>query len=321
MGNRTTYDDAVERGEAHGFTLLTLPQHWENASRPARWRCTDGHVFSRSLTVLSSTGRCPHCAMSRGESLCRQAFQHSYGAAFPRVRPDWLINPATGQRLELDGYNAGLKIAFEYQGPHHRQTAVRARDMLKEALCAVQGVRLIAVDMFERMDRDGDVFTWVQAAIARAGIKPRAAKTNFVSNRVTADELDKIMATVARKGGAMIAARFPSIKAPLHVRCSAGHNILLSGGQILDGDWCPFCARHAARERIERLAETQGFALVSLHKRHTSASLRCDHGHTFHASVRDVRHWEARCPKCCSGKSKSHKRSPRDFARFDEACF
>lgn len=34
-------------------------------------------------------------------------------------RPDWLRNPLTGRRLELDRYYPTLGIAFEYQGPHH----------------------------------------------------------------------------------------------------------------------------------------------------------------------------------------------------------
>ncbi len=41
------------------------------------------------------------------------------GYHFKKERPDWLINPETGRRLELDGYCPELKIAVEYNGKQH----------------------------------------------------------------------------------------------------------------------------------------------------------------------------------------------------------
>ena len=71
------------------------------------------------------------------------------------ARPGFLVNPATGERMELDRYYAPV-AAFEYNGPQHYRTTERfpseravgmqqARDLMKEALCARRGCRLVVI--------------------------------------------------------------------------------------------------------------------------------------------------------------------------------
>lgn len=60
-----------------------------------------------------------NCGKSKGETICRQVLEQIYKVPFPSVRPDILKNPETNRNLELDGYNDGLKIAFEYNGKQH----------------------------------------------------------------------------------------------------------------------------------------------------------------------------------------------------------
>lgn len=54
------------------------------------------------------------------EGECREFLEETFGVPFSTVRPDFLKRPYTKRNLELDGYNADLKLAFEYQGPQHR---------------------------------------------------------------------------------------------------------------------------------------------------------------------------------------------------------
>lgn len=56
---------------------------------------------------------------SRGEYICRKTLEFIYKKPFEKANPDWLINPRTGHKLELDGYNEELAIAFEYHGGQH----------------------------------------------------------------------------------------------------------------------------------------------------------------------------------------------------------
>lgn len=91
------------------------------------------------------------------EEACRDHFELKFGKPFPKIRPDWLTNPQTGRKLELDGYNNQLKIAFEYDGVQHRkfspffhrspgdfENQIR-RDRVKSYACKQRGVCLIRI--------------------------------------------------------------------------------------------------------------------------------------------------------------------------------
>lgn len=72
------------------------------------------------------------------------------------VRPRFLVNPRTGEPMELDRWYVKLRVALEFNGPqHYGPTEVysdlgkvreqRARDLMKEALCQEAGIKLIVV--------------------------------------------------------------------------------------------------------------------------------------------------------------------------------
>ena len=94
---------------------------------------------------------------SKGEAISRDVLESIYGVPFPRVRPNWLVNPETGRNMELDGYNDDLKIAFEYNGIQHYKSdhhfnksyehflAQVRRDNLKVDICDSLGVYLITI--------------------------------------------------------------------------------------------------------------------------------------------------------------------------------
>ena len=91
------------------------------------------------------------------EQATRDAFERITGRKFPKVRPRFLRNPASGRNLELDGYCEEMMLAFEYDGELHSTfpnsfhrtyadfVAQQQRDRLKEHLCNKAGVRLLRV--------------------------------------------------------------------------------------------------------------------------------------------------------------------------------
>lgn len=96
---------------------------------------------------------------SKGESICRNYFERTFGREFAKARPRFLNNPVTGgeYNLELDGYNAELKLAFEYQGQQHYKYVPyfhrnkeafynqKYRDYMKRNMCKENGITLIEV--------------------------------------------------------------------------------------------------------------------------------------------------------------------------------
>lgn len=83
---------------------------------------------------------------------------------FTKVRPEWLRNPKTKRKLELDCYCPELGVAFECDGELHsrfskhfhktekRWKIQQERDRIKDFLCRRQGVKLIRVPFWLHMD-------------------------------------------------------------------------------------------------------------------------------------------------------------------------
>ena len=96
---------------------------------------------------------------SSGERECRRVLQKIFNKPFKNCRPDFLLNPVTGGRfnLELDCYEESLKLAVEYNGQQHYKYVPyfhknkeafynqMYRDELKSRMCKDNGVNLIEV--------------------------------------------------------------------------------------------------------------------------------------------------------------------------------
>jgi hypothetical protein len=95
---------------------------------------------------------------SAGEIICREYLQRRFNKPFNKIRPDFLKNPVTGgYNLELDCYNADLRLAVEYNGVQHYKytpyfhrnkdafTNQKYRDEMKRERCKTHGIHLIEV--------------------------------------------------------------------------------------------------------------------------------------------------------------------------------
>jgi hypothetical protein len=96
---------------------------------------------------------------SSGERECRRVLQQIFNKPFKNQRPDFLLNPVTGGRfnLELDCYEESLKLAVEYNGQQHYKYVPyfhknkeafynqMYRDDMKRRLCKENRVNLIEV--------------------------------------------------------------------------------------------------------------------------------------------------------------------------------
>lgn len=95
--------------------------------------------------------------INKTEEMCRTIIQKIYNRPFPSKRPSFLKSPMTKKNLELDCYNADLRIALEYNGEQHYRFvpyfhktkkdfyAQVHRDDWKRKRCRELGIRLIEV--------------------------------------------------------------------------------------------------------------------------------------------------------------------------------
>jgi len=130
-----------------------LSTEYVNNNTKLRWQCEYGHVWEVKYSSIQSGTWCPYC-MYKSEQKFREVIEKTLNAEFPKKHPSWLIND-NGNRLELDGYNDELGIAFEYQGEQHfRQVSYlkdtkevfakrQKHDQIKKELCAQYGIILL----------------------------------------------------------------------------------------------------------------------------------------------------------------------------------
>lgn len=140
-----------------GSTLLSTI-YISNGSN-LKIRCANGHIFYKSWANMHRNW-CPHCSESYVESFCRRIIERYFKRPFPKVRPNWLINPKTNCKLELDGFNEELRIAFECDGAQHyyfpndfhRTKEIflvqKDRDKLKSELCKNNNIVLVRIKAF-----------------------------------------------------------------------------------------------------------------------------------------------------------------------------
>lgn len=94
---------------------------------------------------------------SKGEAIVRTCLENLYSKQFPNVRLNEIINPNTNKKLEIDCYNAELRIGVEYHGINHYKfipffhktleafKESQMRDEFKELMCSKLGITLIIV--------------------------------------------------------------------------------------------------------------------------------------------------------------------------------
>jgi hypothetical protein len=116
--------------------------------------CPKGHVWNTTLGNFNKPQNCPHCQHPLIiQNKCKTIIESVLLKKFPTIKPDFMISPKTGRRLELDGYCEELNLAFETDGPGHsipiygedRLAQQQARDRLKDILCRKNDVYLIRI--------------------------------------------------------------------------------------------------------------------------------------------------------------------------------
>lgn len=112
------------------------------------------------------------------EEICRTILEEYFDDYFPSCRPKFLKNPKTGRPLELDGYNARLNLAFEYNGRQHSEYPNNfhktreefdnqvERDLYKYSRCKELGIDLILIPYTVKED---DLKSYILSKIKSVG--------------------------------------------------------------------------------------------------------------------------------------------------------
>lgn len=220
-------------------------------------RCSEGHVFKNSLNKIDAGRWCNFCAKKRfvGEEITRQFMEFIFSAPFEKVKPKWLV--FKGKRLELDGFNEKLGVAFEHDGDQHfrfikkyHQTQkdffeLQQSDRAKDEICRSRGVVLLRFKEHRNGSLLKDQFNQQMNLIARFDLRdPKDFKVDLVSAYAGSfRRLSTRMNEVLRGTGLKMIDLHLSGHHSVMLECSVGHRFSryyysLSAKRIFS---CPEC--------------------------------------------------------------------------------
>ncbi len=286
-----------------------LSDEYENAHTKLKWKCCEGHDWEAPWAEINKGNWCPICRNTLSENICRGWFEAIFGVKFKKVRPSWLVNLETSQKMELDGFNKDLKLAFEYQGAQHTRPIygedklheLIQRDQWKRSICARNHVTLIEVP-YDVSHKEMGQYIAQECKKREISINVDLSTINYLDFDVfSRKRLEEMQQLAKERGGECLSDIYYSTDKKLKWRCSKGHvweAIPYSIKQM--GSWCPKCyGRNRTIEEMMEVARKHGGLCLSKEYRGIYRKLewQCSKGHTWKATPSNVIRgsW---CPYC-----------------------
>ncbi|MFZ4795925.1 MAG: hypothetical protein ACOYMA_00430 [Bacteroidia bacterium] len=160
-----------------------LSPEYINAHHNLIFSCSKNHIWKAKWKhIYNSKSWCPICSSSYGETVCRCALEQIFGYKFNKIKPEFLINPKTNRKLELDGFCKELNIAFEHQGRQHYQIVdlykmnddilkkQQLRDFIKRTECEKRNIKIIYFNEINKKVTEKELLAIIKNELIRNNI-------------------------------------------------------------------------------------------------------------------------------------------------------
>lgn len=311
-GKAKTIKDCQEEAKNWGGKCLSTK--YINSTTRMKYQCNNGHVFIRTPEQITAGSWCPECSSSIGERLTRGLLNRIFCCEFVKVRPEELRNEE-GNKLELDGYNAEFKLAFEYQGKQHtffnkhfhkNQASFEKRqrdDYIKKEWCKENGISLIEVPDYEKYSDLPSIINIVEECIKRAGVTLPEYDKPKTHGEILHSDLSKLKKICESNGGKVITDAFLGWAEKHKYECGKGHRWITTADAIKYGSWCKECSmkamgiklrKYSLKDAIKLAEEKNGKCLSKAESFTTSDAL------TWYCNIHK-KEWEAPISRIISG--------------------
>lgn len=303
---RLPIDIVLERIKERGGQLVSPIEEYETLQSQLRIRCADGHEWPvTGASIVGANSWCPKCRNSAGETITRHIFEATYGVLFPSCRPDFLKTDLGGT-LELDGYNAELALAFEYQGPHHDLPDQMERDREKRERCKAFNIQLFEIPFLKNPYPPEKVLSVVSKVIKT--VDP-SRKVNLPDKDLFPHKLRELTELATSRGGHLLSKQYLGTGEKLLWTCgNQDHPPWWATPGLVAGlgTWCAHCAG-VARKDIDWLRNFgEEHNLVLLDTSYVGAESKygwkCTHNHDFKDVraniIQRVKSGKNACPRC-----------------------
>jgi hypothetical protein len=257
--------DSIAKEKAGRFLSTTYIDN----KTPYSWECKYGHKFEKALNNIMLGQWCPMCSAGKTERFCRFCFTELFSVDFPKKKNlDWLRN-SRGNKMELDGYNEELQVAFEYQGKQHTAFVKKFQrdltdllqrkedDLQKARLCAEHGIRLIVVPESLTTYEFED---FIKSRCKELDIAvPKGTKVDYSRYNSDADGILNEMIAIARsRNGECLSKIALNSQDRLDFYCNV-HQYKWSAApySIRQGRWCRKCGLERTKQKDPRILKIE----------------------------------------------------------------
>jgi len=315
--SRRTIEEMRELAASRGGKCIS--NIIKNTKSPLLWECAMGHQWKTSPATIIRGRWCPECSSGLGERIIRCYFEQLFSRKFPNTRPSWLLSPK-GNRMELDGYNRKLKIAFEHQGTQHYEEVSffhsdtktlktrRQYDKLKRVLCEAEGITLLSVPEIPSLLPLNEVRSFIAEQLLQKGVK---LPNDFLSRPVdlqkaystprSIEELNNCKRIAKQHRGQLLSSSYINDSTKLEWKCAKQHLFKKPPGEVKQGQWCPVCNGNKiySLADMREIAKSNGGKCLSKSFSRLRDKLlwSCKLGHQWEATANNVVRgsW---CPFC-----------------------
>lgn len=298
---------------------ICLSSEYTNSNSNLLWQCHLGHQWEAPLSRIKNLKTwCPCCRRFINEEKCRFIFESIFKTKFLKTRS---ILPS---RLELDGYNEDVKIAFEYNGEQHYKIhyfsksdkdleKIKKKDLIKQYECKKLNIQLITIPYYA-FQNDSDIckFIFEKLKINYIDIdfykfyKMHGSYANNLSEEIINNKSGKI---INRPNSATIT-----------IKCKNDHIWTTKQEYINSGSWCPICVNKNIKHTIQKMQDIamqrNGKCLSDVYiNSKTKLKWECAYGHVWEAVPSNVirKTW---CRVCSNKNQKGRPKKCRNSLAF-----
>lgn len=231
------------------------------------------------------------------EERARQCMEFIFNYSFPNI---WGIikKSTTNRKMQFDGYNDKLKIAFEYQGEQHYHwkdcrgkteeqkkqifKKIKENDDEKLKLSKKQNILLIIIKYFKNNKEDKEYLIHVINELKNhnenifnkylENIETKLTEFKFDYNKIPSNEkyLKELREIAKSRGGELISKVYINNSTKLEFLDEKNNIFWCKPGNIKIGRWSPYISGKVRDSKyhldiLEKLAEKNGFKLISKH--------------------------------------------------------
>lgn len=246
---------------------ICLSDIYVKAKNKLKFKCHNAShkIFEMTYQVVSAGQWCPECSSGRGERLVRTCFEQLFGKPFSKVKPEWLINDE-GNRLELDGYNEELSLAFEHNGLQHvnarpyfssadKLVKIQKHDRIKNLLSSMNKIKLITIPEVPTQLSLNKLKKFVLESCKANGIDvlfpDKDIDYNIAYYGDFEDSLADLVNLAKERDGELLSKVFLGVKIPLKWKCLKCDTIWMATPHMIkQRTWCPTCGKTKRKRKL-----------------------------------------------------------------------